>query len=402
MKTKIVSATSNSKLSLQEISDRLDTELDSAIRRYARSKLGLDDSELPYYFHKDIEIQAEENRIRIEVRAELSYDELSDMEQKLNKVIKRYSKDSYFEAVTSGIIEAFIYQDYLNESIEESTKLSSAKNVRASILGASNKLSVKKAPLDQVEVIKADVEEDDISAKDFFDDKFLTEFGLDVCADAGVQLSDIYIVDYNRLVIDAIDDDGSDVSAQVDIDMYDITDRGQIYMYLRELSQELQEDSGKIEEGTDLNDLEIEGHYIAGYEDFDDPVNVPGSEVIEVEIDNLLKLHDDDYYTFVGDNDDWASEDGKGEAWHSEEYPDIVLREPDEVVDDIAFLIDSRIPNMPGTYRVKGTAKLSYYVPDVYEIENDFGDYHYSLGWGDSVMFESDKSEVINFSITRD
>lgn len=45
---------------------------------------------------------------RVEVRAEVDYDGLMELATALNPIIKKYNKDSYFEPVEPGIIEAHI------------------------------------------------------------------------------------------------------------------------------------------------------------------------------------------------------------------------------------------------------------------------------------------------------
>lgn len=46
---------------------------------------------------------------RVEVRAEVDYDGLMDLVSALNPIIQKYDKDSYFEPVEPGIIEAYLH-----------------------------------------------------------------------------------------------------------------------------------------------------------------------------------------------------------------------------------------------------------------------------------------------------
>lgn len=57
----------------------------------------------------EIENEPEEGRIKIEVRAELGYDGMMRMSEVLDKIVEQYDPDAYFDMVTSGIMEAYIY-----------------------------------------------------------------------------------------------------------------------------------------------------------------------------------------------------------------------------------------------------------------------------------------------------
>lgn len=46
---------------------------------------------------------------RVEVRAEVDYDGLMELVSALNPIIQKYDKDSYFEPVEPGIIEAYLH-----------------------------------------------------------------------------------------------------------------------------------------------------------------------------------------------------------------------------------------------------------------------------------------------------
>ena len=57
----------------------------------------------------EIENEPEESRIRIEVRVELGYDSMIKMSEILDRIVEQYDPDAYFDIVTSGIMEAYIY-----------------------------------------------------------------------------------------------------------------------------------------------------------------------------------------------------------------------------------------------------------------------------------------------------
>lgn len=59
----------------------------------------------------EVEPELEDNRIKVEVRAELSYEGMMQMSEILDKIVEKYDPDSYFDMVTSGIMEAYIYDN---------------------------------------------------------------------------------------------------------------------------------------------------------------------------------------------------------------------------------------------------------------------------------------------------
>lgn len=74
-------------------------------------KYGFPEDELSDYLFIDTSHHEDEDGSKffiIEVRAELSYNKLSKLANELNTVIQKVDKDSYFDVVTSGIIECWI------------------------------------------------------------------------------------------------------------------------------------------------------------------------------------------------------------------------------------------------------------------------------------------------------
>lgn len=56
-----------------------------------------------------VEVAQQDDVIRVEVRAELSYDDLEFLVGELDKVIYQFDDRAYFDMVDSGICEAFVY-----------------------------------------------------------------------------------------------------------------------------------------------------------------------------------------------------------------------------------------------------------------------------------------------------
>lgn len=83
-----------------------DTVYDVAYK-YLKAE-GWDTSDVADYFVADVQ-EAEPGVIRVEIRGELEYEQLSELCSQLDKVIAvKFDKDAYFEPVEPGIAEAFI------------------------------------------------------------------------------------------------------------------------------------------------------------------------------------------------------------------------------------------------------------------------------------------------------
>ena len=50
----------------------------------------------------------ENDDIEVEVRAEVTYDGLVEIMERLNPIVKQYDRYAYFDAVTGGVIKAII------------------------------------------------------------------------------------------------------------------------------------------------------------------------------------------------------------------------------------------------------------------------------------------------------
>lgn len=95
--------------------------LESKIRNRAVQMMkmfGFPDEEIDDYLVVDIH-PAEEGWICVEVRAELTYESMSEMADALNPIVKKYDKNAYFDHLTSGIIEAYVEDKNFNINAEE-------------------------------------------------------------------------------------------------------------------------------------------------------------------------------------------------------------------------------------------------------------------------------------------
>lgn len=69
--------------------------------------MGFPVDEIPDYLF--VEVKQSDDRIRVEVRAELTYDELTKLTHELDPIVQSVDKYAYFEPVEPGIAEAYIW-----------------------------------------------------------------------------------------------------------------------------------------------------------------------------------------------------------------------------------------------------------------------------------------------------
>lgn len=182
---------------------------------------GFSDDEIDDYLAVEVtDYKGDGSCARVEVRAELGYDGLEELIDLLNKDITEFDDKAYFEPEEPGIITAFLWDKDV-ESCQD------------------------------VEVEGA-VKSEGMSASDYFSDDDLMQFADQIIYDANekvseidpdidILLEDVYIVDYNRLVIDFIDSvhDFDIQAVSTNIDMDDINDETDLYDEYSWLSDEI-------------------------------------------------------------------------------------------------------------------------------------------------------------------
>ena len=101
----------NSKLN--QIRDKIT----KGVKKVRRLEAGFPEDEVEEYSVVEVDPSG-----KVEVRAEVDYDGLMSLCDALNPIVQRYDKDSYFEPVQPGIIQAWVNTQ--NDVIESSTTLS--------------------------------------------------------------------------------------------------------------------------------------------------------------------------------------------------------------------------------------------------------------------------------------
>lgn len=115
-----VSSASGRKHSIKTLHDALLNRASQVMRMQ-----GFPLNEIADYLVVDIQ-PAEDGWLNCEVRAELSYEGMSDMIEALNPIVQKYDKDAYFDNVTGGIISAYLPSGKFN-AIQSATDTNSSK-----------------------------------------------------------------------------------------------------------------------------------------------------------------------------------------------------------------------------------------------------------------------------------
>lgn len=117
--------------------------------------MGYDDDFIGDYVYIEVK-DTEDGRIKIEVRGEFNYEELSELSDRLNKVVSKYDKYAYFDMEDSGIASAYILKDQSDYIVSEEVVKAFAELIDA----CKTKEDLKKV---YIEHIRPSVENDVIN-----------------------------------------------------------------------------------------------------------------------------------------------------------------------------------------------------------------------------------------------
>lgn len=112
----------HSEAKIQDLIEDLKNVIWTKVSHVATSdSFGFDEGEVNDYFFVDVtptEIGEDHHEaIRVEVRAEVSYEGLEELMDALNPIIESYDSYAYFEPVDPGIIEAYVSVDQVDMSV---------------------------------------------------------------------------------------------------------------------------------------------------------------------------------------------------------------------------------------------------------------------------------------------
>ena len=128
----------------------------------------------------------------------------------------------------------------------------------------------------------------------------------------------------------------------------------------------------------------------------------PEESMIDMNIDQYIIVDSEGSWNYDSDNYDWASSDGQGSDWYSDNG--VRLDDPTGVVEKIDELIEPHVPIEPGTYRVQGYIELYYTVSGVYENRYDYTEDDYSSDINSdfgSSEYNKKLSKIENVKVTK-
>ena len=220
---------------------------------------------------------------------------------------------------------------------------------------------------------------------------------------ATVELTDEVDEDYDTLYKAYVKETGSLYQQTPGIVYIDINwDSGEILQALEETAESIgiehyPDDDIEMSTFSDKNDI-TSSTIKASYEVELDPEE----SMIDMNIDQYIIVDSEGSWDYDSDNYNWASSDGEGSDWYSDNG--VRLDDPTGVVEKIDELIEPHIPIEPGTYRVEGYIELYYTVSGVYENRYDYTEDDYSSDINSdfgSAEYNKKLSKIENVKVTK-
>ena len=337
---------------------------------------------------------------KVEVRAEVGYDGLMTLCDALNPIVQRYDKDSYFEPVQPGIIQAWI--ENKNDVVESSKSPNSVANKYPEYMKVSRggqDFSVHYNLIDNSPSADAH--------------KMWLEFQASVSAIKPYDDAEYAWAQIENGHINVIK--GGKVIQQYyyfDADDMDVENSEWCDAIIEQAIDYISEINDKVESRMVHNSTSTKGETIeAGYYDvperpldppeYDDPVEEdPIQEICEFSFDVVVILDKDGGWDY--ENNDYsfaANPDDKQGDWYT--YEDhIYLTDQTGMVEDLDDLIEPMMPAGPGKYRIQGDATMVFDVDNLYAYYDYYrdGSYDKELLKDDAeVTFNYQESKVENF-----
>ena len=336
---------------------------------------------------------------RIEVRAEVDYDGLMDLCEALNPIVEKYDKDSYFEPVEPGIIEAYID----TQSITSASSTNNTYDDRMTVSSSGQKFSVHYNHVDNSPSADARQMWQDFKAtvspiKPYDDADY---------AWAQIQDGKIKVIQNGKVTKTYYYFDADDMDVENTEWCDEIIE--QAIDYISEINQ-------SVEPRMIHNSKSIEGQAVESswYDVPERPLDPPEEDeptyeddyegYIEFPVDNNIIIDDSGYWTYENNDYSFAQPgDDPHEEWQEEEFG-VKLGDSLDAVEDLDELLLPLLPAEPGTYHIKGDVTLVYDISGVYSYYEYLPDFDYdreSYIDDAEVSFNSEKSEIKNFECNK-
>ena len=353
-----------------------------------------------------VEVRDGDETTCVEVRAEVSYEGMSEMADRLNKIVQRYDPDAYFDHVTYGIIEAYIrkksvqssymYPDFTCYRLEWLTNDGNRKRDEVYAFDSDDAkdkirdlydndvkqfMHVWKETRDSWIECASEVEGADYGgAYDIEPDQYFTkddvmEFASlvadELSSKVGVpfDIADAYM-ENPKLMSITVTDGESEFTTSIKIDMRKIYYPKDLMKFSKQAVEDIQSQYNAYYEDVTsaTNSSNIQGGW---YDVPDPPLDPPESnaydlddvdEYLEIEIDDEVVVAEDGSWDFVEDDPrPWAL-DGESSEWTSDTYTGIDLTDAIGLEENCMDLLESRIPGDPGNYKIHAKVTLCYII----------------------------------------
>lgn len=336
---------------------------------------------------------------KVEVRAEVDYDGLMSLCDALNPIVQRYDKDSYFEPVQPGIIQAWI--ENKNDVVESSKSPNSVANKYPEYMKVSrggqyfsvryNSIdnSPSADPREMFKEFKAAIQE----IHPYDDAEYAwaqLENGVVKYIKNGKVIKTSYY--FNS------DDAGVENHEWVD---YVLTD---VCSLLQELNADVE--PRMIHNSTDTSDNSITGAvYGPDSPDDDDEGNEldPQTVNIQMHLDADIQLTEESW-NYVDTTYPWAasSDEVRKGVWYTTiEDTEVYLGDRVDMVQYTDELLATLLPDVPGIYHIAGDVDLTFIISGLVEFNNEYDDSTYiETDWAD-VEFDIGNSSISNFKIDK-
>lgn len=334
-------------------SSELRSELYTKLIEFMQTpEMGYDEQEAKQYTRLDVTF-TEDNQLKIEVGAEVSYDGMWMIKEALDPIIQAVDPEAYFDMEDSGIMSAYVRCD---NCVKSSSNIQGSSEVESSSSYGGDY---------------------DLEKEGFFTKDDLIEFDnlvieiLQECYPDTFRIDDSYI-ENNVIYLSVQSSEGNWAEGSVKVDMRKIRKPSDILKYSNTMVGKLREelDTVYVESSTT-----IEGTMLPGPGDYDPPDNDleeadEVTECIDVQVDTNIIIGTDNTWDYEDDSYSWAAPDSNSDSWYSDEYPSLVLDDASGIADKVADLVMNNLPEEPGRYHLSANVSLCYSVTGVYVIDN--------------------------------
>lgn len=463
------------KLSFSEAQSKIaDTEsaLKKVCENFLETECGFDKRDAKIWSRVEGQLVEDDSYrgICFEVGAEVDYDDMVELQDRLNQVVQKIDPEAFFEPYDPGITTCYIWwsEDELADDIESSIQAGSEDGLWSVYYYEDGpKTGQRFADKDEAYEYRDEMGEDydvefmpgekfsttddgfwladlpkddpdyeefhphwveehekwlksqkvnsaelpdyggafDIDPHEFFTKEECMECAQEVedivNADPTIEVDyvryyDVYIVDYNRIVVDLDDSEGNEFSGQAKIDMRRIRrPQDLITKYAPELADQVIE---QIHEAygseTQMNEVE-ESEDIKAYDDIENPMVIdslwPDNEPIEADdVKGTVTIDFVEYVQILKNGDwDWIEDEEGYKSEYTNEYDEHKWVDEEtgadifyNIGDAEQFLADefddnlyTRLPNVPGKYRISGVLEVPYVISGLEYTDDDRNEY---------------------------